>query len=120
MELLVQYQHYCGGNMDIDKIDIQIINILLNLKPREIVNIYSITQKVFETNDEYVVRKKYNLIKNRIKKLSRYGLIKIFGEDVKIFKLQVQKINHSEIKCSKEFKKVMGLYIDDSWVYFEC
>lgn len=103
----------------IDDIDLKIIKIFYDLKPSEVTNTYIVTQKVFDKCNSYDVVKKYPLIKNRLKKLNRYGIIEIDQSNgKKVFELQMQKVIFKKIKYRDGFVKSACLNVDDEWCAF--
>lgn len=101
--------------MIIDSIDIEIIKIFYFLKSGETTNTYSITKKIFPKQ----INSKYTVVLNRLKKLKKYGIIKIYEGEYFVYELQMEKVNFKKIKFKNSYKNAICLLIDSEWSAFE-
>jgi len=108
--------------VNIDEIDLQIIDILYNLKDNETITTYQIAKIIFPyIEDEYEFKIKDNFIRTRLNKLAKYGLIKIDKASKKAYYFLILNNCYYKILKSKNPKisqKSYFLKINDRWYAF--
>lgn len=104
--------------MIVDETDLKLIFLLYNLKKKEYINTNEIAKKICGNHDELC--QKYTGLKNKLRKLSDYGLIKIKEDKEKReWILQTQKVDIKRMKFKDGFQKQICLKINNSWCTFK-
>ena len=93
--------------IEIDSTDIEIVKILYNLKSNENTNTYGVTKKIHPQCQSSQIGKYHTIIKKKLKKLNKYGIVKIIGDKFKLYELQVQNV---EFKKTRFKSKVYNIF----------
>ena len=100
----------------IDYIDLQIIDILYNLKDNENLRTWGIMKKIYPKGKDI----EHNRVMSKVDKLSRYGIILITNDTEKVYRLVKDYIHYSRHKFPDgKYYNSVGLFLKGKWCIFQ-